>query len=86
MDADGDYCRFSASKIALSYMTVRQATSIRMALAVATMSGIICDRGSRYPCGDAPSSRAVASGKKSIDMDSNTYIMLGKSHCPTQEP
>jgi hypothetical protein len=67
-------------------MTVRQATSIRMALAVVTMPGITCDRRSPYPCVDAPSSGTVDSGEKSIDMASNPYIMLDKLHCPTQEP
>jgi hypothetical protein len=72
MDADEDNVSTLPRKSPSSYMTVRQTTSIRMALAVATILGIICDRRSRYPGGDAPSSGAVASGKKSIDTDSNT--------------
>lgn len=51
MDADEDNVSTLPRKSPSSYMTVRQTTSIRMALAVATILGIICDRRSRYPGG-----------------------------------
>jgi hypothetical protein len=58
----------SGPKIASSYMTVRQATSIGVVLADSTMSGIISDRGSRCHITGSPYCPAFRDDVKGSDV------------------